>query len=69
MPGEDDAERDLLIAAVHAVAFIRPLEAANTLSEIIESDGEDLSGAALEALDMVQGLEDDEAYDDEPTWH
>ena len=60
VPGEDDAERDLLIAAVHAVAFIRPLEAAETLSEIIESDDEDLSEAALEALDMVHGLLEDE---------
>lgn len=70
VPGEDDAERDLLIAAMQAVAFIRPLEAAEILGEIIQSVDEDLSEAALEALDMVQGLlEDDDAYDDEPTWH
>jgi hypothetical protein len=70
VPGEDDTERDLLIGAMHAVAFIRPLEAAEALAEIIESGDEGLSDAALEALDMVHGLmENDDACDDEPTWH
>lgn len=69
-PGEDDAGRHLLKAAIHAVASIRPLEAPEVLADIIDSDDEELSDVALEALEMVQALvEDDEADDGEPTWH
>jgi len=69
LPDDPDAERSLLVAAMHAVAVIRPLEASETLSGIIESDDEELSEAALEALDMVQGLWDEDEDDDGPTWH
>ncbi|MFC1661241.1 hypothetical protein ACFL3S_07275 [Gemmatimonadota bacterium] len=71
LPDDPDADRDLLVAAIHAVARIRPLEASETLSGIIDSDDEDLSEVALEALDMVHGAWDDEDEEDEeePTWH
>jgi hypothetical protein len=70
LPDDPEADRDLAVAAIQAVAHIRPLEASETLSEIIDLDDEDLSEVALDALDMVQGLwDDDDEYDGDTTWH
>jgi len=79
LPDDPDAEWSILLAAMNAVASIRPLEAHETLSGLVESDDEDISEAALEALDIVEGLwdhEDEDEYDedefeqvDETTWH
>ncbi len=68
---DPDAEWSLLLAAMNAVASIRPLEAHETLSGLVESDDEDISEAALEVLDMVDGLwmAEDDYGEDEPTWH
>jgi hypothetical protein len=70
LPDDPDADRSLLVAAMDAVASIRPLEAAETLSGIIDSDDEDLSEAAPDALEMVQGSwDEDEDFEGEPTWN
>jgi tetratricopeptide (TPR) repeat protein len=73
VPDDPDAEWSILLAAMNAVASIRPLEAHETLSGLVESDDEEISEAAIEVLDMVEGLwmdEDEDDYgEDEPTWH
>jgi uncharacterized protein (UPF0147 family) len=71
LPDDLDAERSFLIAAMNAVANIRPHEALETLSGLIESEDEDISEAALEIMDWVEGLwmDDDDEGDGEPTWH
>ena len=69
LPDDPDAEWSLLRAAMDAVVSIRPLEAADTLSDLIDSDDEDLSEAALEALDMAFGYWDLDEGDEETTWH
>jgi hypothetical protein len=81
LPDDPDADWSILLAAMNAVASIRPLEARETLSGLVESDDEDISEAALEALDIVEGLwdhedEDEDEYGedefeqvDETTWH
>ena len=73
LPDDPDAEWSILLAAMNAVASIRPLEAHETLSGLVESEDEDISEAALEVLDMVEGLwvdeDEDDDGEDEPTWH
>jgi tetratricopeptide (TPR) repeat protein len=69
LPDDPDAEWSLLLAAMDALVSIRPLEAAETLSGLIESDDEELSEAALEALDLVYGYWDMDEGDDDTTWH
>ena len=66
---DPDLEWSLLLAAMDAVVSIRPLEAADTLSELIDSDDEALSEAALDALDYAYGFSDMDEEDDETTWH
>jgi len=71
LPDDPDAERSLLWAAMNAVGRIRPLEAHETLSGLLESDDQDISEAAFEVLDLVEALwtPHDEDGEDEPTWH
>jgi hypothetical protein len=61
-------EKTLLLAAIEAVAGIRPEEAAVVLGNFIDSDDEDIVDAAHEAMTMA-GVEwedeDDEEDDDE----
>jgi hypothetical protein len=61
-----DTEKYLMLAAIDALATIRPLEAEEILLELTGSDDEDIVDAAQEALVMARGLlgyEDDE-FDD-----
>jgi hypothetical protein len=54
-------EKPLLLAAIEALASIRPREAAAILSELGDSDDEDISEAVFEAIAMAEGaLGDDE---------
>lgn len=58
-----DTEKFLVLAAIDALATIRPLEAEEILLDLIDSDDEDIVDAAHEALAMARGLlgyEDDE---------
>ena len=61
-PGID---KDLLIAAMHAVASIRPREAGVLLVDLADSPDEDIAEAASEAVAEAEGLSDDEFEDDE----
>jgi hypothetical protein len=63
-----DTEKGLLLAAIEAAAAIRPEEAAELLDELSESEDEDITGAAQEALAMARhgyGDDEDEWEDDE----
>lgn len=60
------AGKDLRIAAIGAIASIRPAEAQELLQELSGSDDEDIAGAADEALSFIGDPEDyDEEEDDE----
>ena len=52
----------MLLAAIEAVAGIRPHEAAGILHDLTDSDDEDIVNAVFEAAAMAEGLsgEDDE---------
>ena len=56
--------KDLLLAAIEAVATIRPREAGALLVDLADSDDEDIAEAADEAMSMAEGFSDDE-FDDE----
>lgn len=59
---EDD--KPLLLAAIDAVAGIRPEEAPEILVDLVNSDDEDICGAVREALAMANALSDNEWEDD-----
>src|ERR1035438_9992237 len=61
-PGID---KDLLIAAMHAVAGIRPGEAGVLLVDLAGSPDEDIAEAASEAMTEAERLSDDEFEEDE----
>jgi len=53
-------DRPLLLAAIDAVASIRPQEAPAILADLIDADDEDIADAAYEALTMTEALSDDD---------
>src|ERR1017187_9225916 len=61
-PGID---KDLLIAAMQAVAGIRPREAGALLVDLADSEDEDIADAADEAMAEAEGLSDHELEDDD----
>lgn len=71
LPGEPELGRSLLVAAMNAVAVLRPLEAHRTLNGLAQSDDEEIAQAALEVLDLVESLWTRHDWDDEEdtTWH
>jgi hypothetical protein len=60
----EKTDKPLLLAAIDAVAGIRPQEAAQILLDLTNSDDEDIVDAAHEAMAMFGGLLDEE-YDNE----
>ncbi len=60
----DDIDKPLLLAAIDAVASIRPEEAPDLLSEFTDSDDEDIADAAFEALAMAELPVEEDDYDD-----
>ena len=58
----------LRLAAIDAVASIRPQEAAEILSELTQSDDEDIVEAAYEAMAMSGLFPDEDFDDDEGDW-
>ena len=60
----EDTDKYLLLAAIEAVASIRPQEAAEILIDLIEDEDEDICEAALEAMTMTEAFFEDE-YEDE----
>jgi hypothetical protein len=67
----DDAGKDLLLAAIEAVAGIRPHEAARILHELADSEDGDIAEAALDAMTMADSANaiDDEELDDDEFLH
>jgi len=67
-----ETDKPLLLAAIEAVATIRPREAAQVLADLADSYDEDIVDTVEEAIAMADGLsaadedeEDDEFDDDE----
>ena len=63
----EKTDKDLLLAAIDAVAIIRPQEASEILVDLTDSDDEEIVEAAYEAMAMAEPWEDedDEDEDDE----
>ena len=65
----EETDKPLLLAAIEAVASIRPHEAAQILDDLADSDDEDIVAAVHEAMAMAEGAsgadEDDEFDDDD----
>ncbi len=59
-------EKHLLLAAIDAVASIRPHEASAILNDLADSDDEDIVSAVHEAIAMAEGpLDEDDELDDD----
>ena len=61
----EETEKDLLLAAIEAAAFIRPNEAPEIFLDLLDSDDEDIADAVQEAMAMTGESWDDEDEDDE----
>jgi hypothetical protein len=61
----EDTDKHMLLAAIEAVAGIRPQEAGEVLLDLIQSEDEDISEAASEAMAMTEAFFDNEDEDDE----
>jgi hypothetical protein len=63
----ETTDKDLLLAAIDAVAIIRPEEASDILVDLTDSDDEEIVDAAHEAIAMAEpwGDEDEEDDDDD----
>ena len=61
-------EKSLRLAAIDAMATIRPQEAAEFLSDLTQSDDEDIVEAAFEAMAMSDLLPDEDYDDDDGDW-
>jgi hypothetical protein len=59
------ADKPLRLAAIDAVASIRPQEAPEILGDLADSEDEDVAEAAHEALAMAEGRWDEDDEDDE----
>jgi hypothetical protein len=66
-----ETDKPLLLAAIDAVASIRPHEAAELLDHLVESDDEDIVEAVDEAMAMAEGAAgaDDDFDDDDDSLH
>jgi hypothetical protein len=58
-------DKPLLLAAIDAVACIRPQEALEILGDLTDSDDEDIVEAVYEAMAMAEGLSDEDDEDDD----
>ncbi len=63
----EDTDKPLRLAAIDAVANIRPEEAGPILTELTDSEDEEIAGAAYEALAMAEGaaMAEEDREDDE----
>ena len=61
----EDKDKPLLLAAIDAVASIRPQEAAEILTDLMDSEDEDIAEAILEALAMAELPWEDEDWDED----
>ena len=53
------------MSAIDAAASLRPLETAEVLADLIDSDDEDIAAAAHEAVIMAEGTWEDGFDDDD----
>jgi hypothetical protein len=61
----EDVDKPLRLAAIDAVASIRPEDAEEVLGDLLDSPDEDIVEAVQEALAMAEGAPDDNGEDDE----
>ncbi len=61
----EDTDKPLLLAAIDAVASIRPREAGVVLVDLTDSNDEDIVEAAYEAMTIAEGPSGDQLDDDE----
>ena len=61
----EDTEKELLLAAIEAAAWIRPGEAPELLYPLIDSEDEDVAASAHEAIAMAATLEGGEEEEEE----
>jgi len=61
----EETEKELLLAAIEAAAFIRTHKASEILSPLLDSDDEDIVDAVYEVLAMAGEIHEDEEDDDE----
>ena len=66
-----ETDKPLLLAAIDAVASIRPHEAAELLDDLADSDDEDIVAAVEDAMAMAEGAAgaDDDFDDDDDSLH
>lgn len=62
---DDDADKDVRLAAIEAAVSIRPEAAAERLVELTDSEDDDIADAATEALIMAETFEELEDEDDD----
>lgn len=67
--GAQGTDKPLLLAAIDAVANIRPKEAGVILVDLTDSDDEDIVGAAHEAMGMAEDPWFDEFDEDDDDWY
>ncbi|MBM3394165.1 MAG: hypothetical protein FJY37_05950 [Betaproteobacteria bacterium] len=60
-----DTDKDLLLAAINAVAEIRPQEAYEVLHPLLESSDDEIGDAANEAIMMAEAFLESQENDDE----
>jgi hypothetical protein len=61
----EDTDKPLLLAAIEAVASIRPQEAAEILTDLTNSEDEDIAEATLEALTLAGLPREDVDWDED----
>jgi hypothetical protein len=59
----DGTAKPLLLAAIEAATYIRPREAPDILGDLADSDDEEISDAALEAMALSEGASNDDDDD------
>jgi hypothetical protein len=60
-----ETEKPLLLAAIEAIASIRPHEAGEILADLADSNDEDIAAAVDEAMAMAAGLSDEDDLNDD----
>lgn len=62
---DEDTSKRLLLEAIEAVASIRPMEAADVLAELADSDDEEIAVAVSDALAMAEARGEAGQHDDD----
>jgi HEAT repeat protein len=61
----EDTDKPTLLAAIEAMVNMRPQEAAEILTDLVDSEDEDIAEAVLEALNLAELPWEDEDGEDE----